>query len=298
MELEEEPSLEIRYSAEEAGKVFEQVESRSGIRFVVLQKQKHYGSRDWNPTAKCRVYWEHPTVDPDLSIPIQFDGQPFMFVGRKVMGCHQGIDKNREKKLKYYEQKKQNSDAGFFIKERKPRTSKKVNCPAQIYSLQIAKFPDYGVSANTSKDRRIASKQLREDLQNDVEVVYNSIYITKIPKLSDHKGHLVAGQINDEIVPAPVRPPPKRRNRANNLIKKCAEVTQSITNATCNVKDEPYLQELLLTLETLQNSVIAHTLDIEALSDQSMSKRARLTNIPVANEVTIEISTNDENFGT
>nr|CAB3261893.1 uncharacterized protein LOC100177484 [Phallusia mammillata] len=272
-------TLEVRYTLQDTVEVIAQLELATGTKFVVLQKQKFYGNPDWIPTSKGRIYWEHPGPEDGISIPIPFDGQPFMFVGRKVLGCHQGVDKDKERKARRIEEKHKDGTAGRIVKQRKTRISKKVNCPAQIYSLQIAKFPEYEIPGNTARDRRESAKRLKDDLANNIDVGYNIIYITKLPLLTDHEGHLISGEA--------IRPPNLVTDERDILIEKCAQVSQTISNATNIVRDGPYLKDLLSTLQQVQNSVLEHVSSEEiAEIEESIGKQEYN---PDMNEVTIEI---------
>lgn len=54
-------------------------------------------STDIVPSTKKMVYWESPR---EMSI-IEFTGRPYMYVGKKILICHFGPDKNKAAKQKY-----------------------------------------------------------------------------------------------------------------------------------------------------------------------------------------------------
>lgn len=51
------------------------------------------------PLPEHRVFYEHPM--PKGAIQIPYDGTPFVFVGKKVLGCHHGGHKSKTTRLKY-----------------------------------------------------------------------------------------------------------------------------------------------------------------------------------------------------
>ena len=52
--------------------------------------------------ARGRIhYWSHTGKLGKSGVPIEYDGVPFMHVGRWVLMCHQGKDVNKLHKQKY-----------------------------------------------------------------------------------------------------------------------------------------------------------------------------------------------------
>lgn len=57
-------------------------------------------------------YWSHTGK---CGVPIEYDGVPFMHVGRWVLMCHQGQDTNKRHKEKYQIRKHIEQQASFFF---------------------------------------------------------------------------------------------------------------------------------------------------------------------------------------
>ncbi|XP_076820214.1 putative fumarate hydratase, mitochondrial [Clavelina lepadiformis] len=191
----------ISYSTEGVDEFIEHIKDYSLTNYVVLQKTKDYANKDWKPHAGRRVYWEHMGIHNTVNIA--FDGSPFMFIGRRVLGCHQGKDKCKKAKLELFLQKQREREENLPtpVKRRQLiQPSKKKDCPAQIYTLQIAKFPDYQVNDKSVRDRKEVSARLRRDLESNAESInYQMMYYTTEPKLTDHTGHAVASLTTEEI---------------------------------------------------------------------------------------------------
>ncbi|XP_076038667.1 uncharacterized protein LOC143023892 [Oratosquilla oratoria] len=67
--------------------------------------------------------------------------------------------------------------------------TKKVNCPAQIYIIEIARFPDFKIEENVKHLRDKQSKKLKKALIDGKVVKFERVYIMKLPAVTEHTGH-------------------------------------------------------------------------------------------------------------
>ncbi|XP_076039048.1 uncharacterized protein LOC143024149 [Oratosquilla oratoria] len=70
-------------------------------KFVSYIEEKSFGSDEWKPKHEDRIYYSRQ----NQGIPIEFNGLPFIFVGRKVLSCHKGPDLKTTQKKKRSMQK-------------------------------------------------------------------------------------------------------------------------------------------------------------------------------------------------
>ncbi|KAJ7389470.1 hypothetical protein OS493_031439 [Desmophyllum pertusum] len=74
---------------------------------------------------------------------IQFDGCPFIIVGRKVYDCQHGVDRHAKEKLM---NQQKSGDGDHYVGPKKKlfkQTTKKLNCPATVVIRETLRFPDY-----------------------------------------------------------------------------------------------------------------------------------------------------------
>ncbi|XP_070546968.1 uncharacterized protein [Ptychodera flava] len=88
-----------------------------------------------------RVRWNLPECSKDTN-SIEFDGVPFIVVGKLVLECHQGKEKTRKAK----QAQQLNDDHGSYKKKRfLVQPSKKIGCPAQVIMREVIRFDQFKV---------------------------------------------------------------------------------------------------------------------------------------------------------
>ena len=127
-----------------------------------------------------KIMWEKKG---DL-MSLNFDGIPYIFLGKRDYQCHQGSDRGKRVKEKY--QKLRDNlmlgDHPQAIKRRKLiQTTKKLNCPVQFSVKKIIKFPKFAIKVDTKWNRKKASTSLRKHLTDGVPVDEELQFLTVFP---------------------------------------------------------------------------------------------------------------------
>ncbi|XP_072027127.1 uncharacterized protein [Amphiura filiformis] len=132
-----------------------------------------------------------------MSVWPEFDGIPFIILGRKIYGCHLGKDKDYGAKLKLRESR----DKTMSQEPPKAplRATKKLGCPAKISMVQIIKFPEYKVEQVESEvQRRQIFKKLHQDVNKDPTALKFEVrYYIKFSRPEDHSHTMVHFQIEE-----------------------------------------------------------------------------------------------------
>ena len=140
-------------------------------------------------------YWSH---SGKVGVPIEYDGVPFMHVGRWSLICHQGRDIAATAKSKYLEKKKKQEQEGMRISGSRKASTKKVNCPAEIYVSHIIKYPQFKVSPRLLTDNSLPSEQIRKTNKEKLRLLHRKdpgkvvrlhCYYVRLPQPGDHQGH-------------------------------------------------------------------------------------------------------------
>ena len=138
-------------------------------------------------------FWSHAGK---VGIPIEYDGVPFVHVGRWSLLCHQGKDIAAKAKQRYFERKAQilvkNSSLSNISRR---TTTKKVNCPAEVYVSHIVKYPQFRVPKSSAKENLMPTEHIRRGIKDKIrtknpsKIVHQHCYIVRLPDVSDHSGH-------------------------------------------------------------------------------------------------------------
>lgn len=189
----------------------EQYQKETVTHFIKYNKDKIFGNEDYIPNIeKGRIhYWSHTGK---CGVPIEYDGVPFMHVGRWVLMCHQGQDTNKRHKEKYQMRKhREQQESGVMPKSRnRSQVTKKVNCPAEIYVTHIMKFPQHKVpnallainSLPTDHMRKLAKKKIINSFRRySNRFIRESWYYVRLPDATSHEGHPILGLIKQEPTP-------------------------------------------------------------------------------------------------
>lgn len=145
-------------------------------------------------------FWSH---SGKAGVPIEYDGVPFVHVGRWSLICHQGKDIGARAKAKYIEKKKRLEQEGAMFSSRKT-TTKKVNCPALIYVSHIVKYSQFKVPAKFLSENSLPTEQLRRTMKEKMRAKHRShpsnvmrvhCYFVRLPEPGDHQGHPFVAQV-------------------------------------------------------------------------------------------------------
>ncbi|KAK7075222.1 hypothetical protein SK128_016274 [Halocaridina rubra] len=176
--------------------------------FIKYNRDKQFGNEVYIPNVeRGRIhYWSHTGKS---GVPIEYDGVPFMHVGRYVLMCHQGQDVNKRHKEKYQLRRSvEYQESGITPKTRnRSMVSKKVNCPAEIYITHVMKFPQHKVpsallavnSLPTDHMRKLAKKKIIDSFNScPKKFMRESWYYVRLPDPASHEGHPVLGLVKNE----------------------------------------------------------------------------------------------------
>lgn len=188
----------------------QQYEEETVSHFIKYNKDKKFGDEEFIPNIEHgRIhYWSHTGK---TGCPIEYDGIPFMHIGRWVLMCHQGYDVNKRHKEKYQMRKHMDQEqSGIATKSRnRSQVTKKVGCPAEIYVTHVIKFPQQKVpnallainSVPTDHMRKLAKKRIIASYKrNPSRFSRESWYYVRLPDISAHEGHPVLGQVKQEMI--------------------------------------------------------------------------------------------------
>ena len=171
--------------------------SKAGFRDISV-KDYLSGKSD---TKNLKIRWE-------LSgeYPIEYNGFPFIYMGREIYSCHQG--KCRHSKANSENQRKKDNqlltDHCYNVKSRKLiQNTKKLDCPANFVVKKIIRFKDFGIASNTRHLRDVQSKKVKASILNttntttttttttttEISEIGELIYMCEFPSKSAHKYH-------------------------------------------------------------------------------------------------------------
>ncbi|XP_068230021.1 uncharacterized protein [Palaemon carinicauda] len=193
---------------EEVQACLEQYQEETVTHFIKYNRDKQFGNEDYVPNVeRGRIhYWSHTGKS---GVPIEYDGVPFMHVGRWVLMCHQGHDINKRHKEKYQIRKTvEHQESGITPKTRnRSQITKKVNCPAEIYVAHIMKFPQHKVPSALLAINSVPTDHMRKLTKKSIISAFNrgpkkftreSWYYVRLPDPSSHEGHPVLGLVKEE----------------------------------------------------------------------------------------------------
>lgn len=118
-----------------------------------------------NPTLES--HWQ--STHKDDSLPIFFNGIPYVWLGTKKYQCHQGKDKGVSIKADYKKKREEKlrGDHPECVKTRKlAQHTKKLDCPVTFNVKKLFLFPEYKIKNDTKWNRTVASKKLKSALEN------------------------------------------------------------------------------------------------------------------------------------
>uniref|UniRef100_A0A1B6LTF7 Uncharacterized protein n=1 Tax=Graphocephala atropunctata TaxID=36148 RepID=A0A1B6LTF7_9HEMI len=157
---------------------FREHEISCSTKLIMLRSCRSFSKVKVEVTNSHKVYWH--------------GGVPYLKLGKRLYGCHQGMDNNISKKKKYEEQQelKACSDHSFVKRYKKMQGSKKVGCPVTIDVTRAIKIAQYKISESgcANYKKREISKLIKERVAQSI-LIGEECYIFSLPKLEDHKFH-------------------------------------------------------------------------------------------------------------
>ncbi|KAF2355779.1 Calcium-responsive transcription factor [Trinorchestia longiramus] len=205
--------MEIRVleSFESVRQCIQDYEQQSFTHFVTYNKSPLFGKEEFVPDAnKCRLhFWSHCGK---MGVPIRYDGVPFVHVGRWSLVCHQGRDTGLRRKTKYIEERRKKTELTGTAPTVRKTSTKKVNCPAQIYVSHIVKYPQFKVPEQFLTENSLPTEQLRRVMKRKIRTKhkYNRLtmerlhrYYVRLPSSTDHQGHPLVSRSTDDHLQGP-----------------------------------------------------------------------------------------------
>ncbi|KAG0719675.1 Calcium-responsive transcription factor [Chionoecetes opilio] len=257
----------------------EEYQQHTVTHFIKYNRDKHFGDESHVPNIEGgRIhYWSNTGK---CGVPIEYDGVPFMHVGRWVLMCHQGQDINKGHKEKYQIRKlREQQESGVRAKYRnRAQVTKKVNCPAEIYITHVMKFPQHKMpsallainSLPTDHMRKLAKRRIVNSFKRYTNrFVRESWYYVRLPDPSEHMGHPVLGlvkaepsltlpeQCTIELTPQPP-PPPKPGTKKKKQTKGTKFRTKEPVDSRVLQKMYELTRQGVSTVKMMQEAIAAY----------------------------------------
>ncbi|XP_062598703.1 uncharacterized protein LOC134260135 [Saccostrea cucullata] len=168
--------------------LLEEYEYATSSRFRCLKSEKQFGkifeiSKVSDP--QVRLWDTQGNADPY----IRYDGIPFIIMGKKVLECHQGFDRD----TKTNQRKKRRlpaSDHIFKHKRRLVQNTKKKGCPVRIKIRHVVKFLNFKVKDQDQPSRKFVPS-VKKDLNDGTgEIECQPRFYVSFPPAEEHRNHL------------------------------------------------------------------------------------------------------------
>lgn len=174
-------------------KLILEYEFTTSSRFRSLKSTKDFGQNiDLSSIKTLNVRFSDTQSNCDPAIP--YDGAPFLILGKKILECHQGPNRDRKTNEKKFQQCKKNSDHTYKVSQRNyVQPSKKKGCPAKIKIRHVLKFPGYQLAENQNSKyiRNQVAAKLKEDLKyKNHDVLSEHRFYVSFPENDEHCNHL------------------------------------------------------------------------------------------------------------
>nr|XP_020447011.1 COP9 signalosome complex subunit 9 isoform X1 [Monopterus albus]XP_020447012.1 COP9 signalosome complex subunit 9 isoform X1 [Monopterus albus] len=182
----------VCHSRQEVEQLIKETEGTTQCKYVSVCNNKSFNNMEWQPSAKNRVFFEKKNDGKSPTIP--FSGMPFIFIGSMSFECHLGKDRAKKKKERYA----QNMVSGDQVHKKRrflAQDTKKIGCPAELKVTRVATFPDHKIEKDSVWERKNAGQALRRLLQENKLLVWENTYYVLLPRLEDHIGHPVLGEV-------------------------------------------------------------------------------------------------------
>ena len=90
---------------------------------------------------------------------LEFDGVPFIILGKKIHDCTHGVDHDKARKVKTFAEKRaNNSDHNFTESRFLSQNSKKMDCFSKVIVRDVVFFPDFKAEENIER-RKYRTKE-------------------------------------------------------------------------------------------------------------------------------------------
>ncbi|XP_050408943.1 uncharacterized protein LOC126823910 [Patella vulgata] len=197
-------------------------------KYVCKKKDKDFGKEILEMDLQTRAVRFCDTQE-NACPAIPFDGIPFIIIGRKILECHQGVDRDLKLKEKRRLEREllSEDDNSFKKRKRRHQETKKKSCPAFIKIRHIVKFPDYMVKEDCKKREKMRiSTQIKEQLsQHTIKMQHQ--FIILLPTEEDHQNHFKGEALQLEPIEIDVSKLPVPT-------KSTLEIASSTTSDICN----------------------------------------------------------------
>ncbi|KAK6195731.1 hypothetical protein SNE40_001095 [Patella caerulea] len=244
--------------------LIKQHELETSSKYICKKKDKDFGKEIMEMDLQARAVRFCDTQE-NACPPIPFDGIPFIIIGKKILECHQGIDRD----LKYKEKKKlerellHKDDINFKKRKTRHLETKKKSCPAFIKIRHIVKFPDFMVNKDCKKRERMTiSTQIKEQLSQPTIKMQHQ-FIILLPDENDHKNHFKGEALHPEpiekdVVELPIPSKSSLEIASSTTYEICNQI-MSYTN-TCND-----INVILKLNQELKNSLEFLTMSLDQI---------------------------------
>nr|XP_054758565.1 uncharacterized protein LOC129264676 [Lytechinus pictus] len=175
-------------------------EERYRVKFITAHKDRDFGKIHESIPDPGKSFLRFRLDYGGQSPKIECDGVPFFYMHRHVLICHQGRDRNEKTKARRKALVQFSNATNQEHTQRKKRKlvqdTKKVDCPASVYVVQILRFIDYKLQYQglepTGHSKVLAKRQLKERYQTDSSSIRTeTLFYVSLPPLSSHRGHPV-----------------------------------------------------------------------------------------------------------
>ncbi|XP_056009107.1 uncharacterized protein LOC130051290 [Ostrea edulis] len=180
-------------SSTKLDRLLQEYEYATSSRFRCLRSSKQFG-KDLDEGKVDKSLIRFVDTQENAKPHIEYDGIPLIIMGKKVMECHQGHDRDRNSNKKKQLKAREDSDHTYKPKRRLVQNSKKKACPVRIKIRHVVKFLSYSLSSEekTPHQKKKLVRNLKEDLKNSpAENIEHRFYV-QFPEVEDHRNHLKA----------------------------------------------------------------------------------------------------------
>ncbi|KAK6180870.1 hypothetical protein SNE40_008845 [Patella caerulea] len=168
-------------------------EAETLSRFVCIKKEKLFGKENEIDISSLKsVNIRFQDTQTNTCPFIKYDGVPFVIIGKKILECHQGKDRDIKKKVQARLRKDlfSKSDHNFCkVRGTLSRESKKKSCPARIFARHVIKFPDFKFGKKPSQSRESISNAIKKILKNGDALSYQHKYYVSFASADNHQYH-------------------------------------------------------------------------------------------------------------
>ncbi|XP_057316143.1 uncharacterized protein LOC130657191 isoform X1 [Hydractinia symbiolongicarpus] len=160
-------SLHRYPSYSEFHEALDSYEVKTKTHYTVLSETKDFNKDQClqevlEASSSPQICWQ--LTHKEDSLPIHFNGIPYIWLGTKNYQCHQGKDRGISIKKKYKQdrEEKLRGDHPECVRTRKlAQHTKKLDCPVVFSVKKLLLFPGYKIEKDSKWNRTVASKKLK-----------------------------------------------------------------------------------------------------------------------------------------